>query len=410
MIGVGVSLYDKFDDLSVLVDILNEYFDEEYYIAACSEHEDADERLAEIDIDEAVPPSNIHYTPLMENPTARINRVSRILESVRRTCRACEQAGCSHVVHLHADAWPLSEDRLTALRDGIDEREATIAIRGAGPSYRTPGSRGHFMDQFFTYEVERAQSINLMDWQPLDLLPAGSVHSAMALLVCGRVGRSNVWHYDDMQSDIYWDGAPRSHPVHVRPSVYVPNWQFVHVAADDFPENYGRNVQAMYLDRHGIDVGRHVTQFLNEWLIDEGQLLGELESIDSQLDRRLRRYWYDVSQFNRYFDTREEVLSNSRATLAFAALRNVVRGVYLRANQLMLRLPYSAYLLDPERRPFDLEQSHADRTLDSEWPVSTDELYTENVDCNDFPNDLCPDWVKSKSAREDQPSRSDPDV
>jgi hypothetical protein len=250
------------------------------------------------------------------------------------------------------------------------------------------------MDQFFLYEVEQAQAANLMQWQPLDLLPAGSVHSAMALLVCGRVGRSNVWHYDDMQTDLYWDGAPRSHPVHVRPSVYVPDWQFVHVAADDFPENYGRSVQAMYLNRHGIKAGRTVKRFLDEWLTDEDQLLSELESIDNQLDRRLRRYGYDVSQFNRYFDKREEVLNHSRATLALSALRNAVRGFYLRANQMIMQLPYSAYLLDPDRRPFDLERSHADHTLDSEWPVSTDELYAENVDCNDFPSDLCPDWVE----------------
>jgi hypothetical protein len=97
MIGVGVSLYDKFEELSILTDILNENFDGEYYTAVCSEHDEAGERLAEIEIDETVQPPNIHYTPSMENPTARINRVSRILESVRRAVRVKRQgaATCS---------------------------------------------------------------------------------------------------------------------------------------------------------------------------------------------------------------------------------------------------------------------------------------------------------------------------
>jgi hypothetical protein len=71
MKGIAVSVYDKFDDLAILVDIIRENWEDQYYIAVCCKHKDAKTKLSDVDIDCLVRGDNIPYSSVDSSENKR---------------------------------------------------------------------------------------------------------------------------------------------------------------------------------------------------------------------------------------------------------------------------------------------------------------------------------------------------
>jgi|GEM_PF-2582401 len=395
MRGIAISLYDKFDELGVLVDILRENFEEKYYIAVCSDHEAAASEVESLDVDEFVPGSGITYPVDGSRERELINRSSRIFESIKRACQACAASGCEYVMHLHGDAWPLDEGTIDTLIERLEDSDKKVAVRGPGFSYRAPRFVGHVMDQFFLYDTEYFNKISFFDVNPLDLMPHTSIHTVFMLRLLGCATRSRIYFYSSMCEDLYWDGQKKDETQvpHVRPAVFDPDWKLLHVAADDFPEEYGKHVQAMYLNRFDLTEGNSIESFLEQYSYPEDDLLSELATIERSLNRRLILLGYFPSKYNRYFSQKQGILNLPLREKAKRLVWNVPRLLYLLTNIALFSLPGSDQLLDDDRQYF--KEALYDRHFyrDSEWPeTTTEQLYRESVSSTDFPPELTDFW------------------
>lgn len=385
--GVAISLYDKFEDLEVLVDILRENFEDDYYIAVCSEHADAEERLKDLDVDEVISSTGIAYNPEMDWQRGVINRTCRILESFKITCKACMEAECEYVMHLHADAWPLDEKRLNDLVSELEASDRKLAVRGPGFAYRSPRfPTGFVMDQFFIFEAEYFSDINFFDFNPMDLMPHVSIHNSLMLLLLGKVQRSNIWFYSDMSDDLYWDGKAKEElsdaVIRVRPSVFDPKWGLVHVATDAFPEKYGKSVQAMYLERFDIDRGNRIPKFIQEHKDDN--VIYKLDEIEISMNRKLNLLMYNTESFNRYFNDKEKILGLSYKMKAMHLIGNLAKKIYLKTNSLFFKLPFTDFILSSNQRYFRRSAKDWEMYKGSKWPNEISATYNRNVEKTDF--------------------------
>lgn len=409
MNGIAISFYDKFDELAVLVDIIRHNWDEEYYIVVSSKHSDAVKKLDTIDIDEFVSGGEIEYSPDEGDSTVAkhdgwINLTSRVLDSIKFTCQAAIEADCDYVMHLHADAWPLEEDNFLRLTDHLDGSDDVLAMRGDGMTFRRPDYHlGRVMDQFFVFDAQYFDDISFFDYNPLELLPHTSVHTSLMLLFLGRVGLSNIWHYSDMSNDVYWDGEPKIRPFSgVRPSVLDPDWGLLHVATDEFPEDLGKSVQAMYLNRYGLTSGEHISSYIEQYERDEAGLFAELAAIEERQNRELRRLGYRPNRLGRLFTQKEQILSKSLNEKAKTLLKNIAIESYYAAFSVGYRLYYSAFG-DGEADHPNLDVHTRGFYKDAMWPRTLEEYYTDRLIRDDFPNEYLGVWVDDVEARTDHP-------
>jgi hypothetical protein len=391
MIGVAISLYDKFDDLRALVDILRHNFDQEYYISVCSNHPDGEARIEPIDVDHFSQGAEIKYTPELSGLRADTNLNSRILDSMQRSCRGAMDAGCEYVMHLHADAWPLDEVKLLDLVGRLEESEKHAAVRGMGSSYRRPKFwLGSVMDQFFLFESDFFDDRSFFDFDPRDLLPHTTIHNMLLLLLLGNVGRSNFFYYSDKSTDRWWDDKKKTQPyAGVRPSTFIPEYGFVHVATEDFPEEYGKSVQANYLRRFDITDGEHISALRHKYEMNESKLFRRLRWLELRQNLRVRCYGYRPVTFGRRYPAKAEFLEQSFERKLIQLVKNVGEELYYKGHQLL----FSVVPFTDERFSGD----HRSRNLyaDAAWPSeSMADLFREAVEPEDFPAEFGSGWYE----------------
>lgn len=392
MIGIAVSLYDKFEDLGVLVDILRHNFDEEYYISVCSNHPDANSRIKAIDVDHFVQGADIKYTPEMSGLRADINLNSRIMDSMQRSCRPAMNAGCEHVMHLHADAWPLDESRLLDVIDRLDTSENHAAVRGMGSSYRRPKFwLGSVMDQFFIFESAYFDEHSFFEFDPRDLLPHTAIHNMLLLLLLGNVGRSHFFYYSDKSTDLWWDDREKTQPfAGVRPSTFVPEYKFVHVASEDFPEACGKSVQANYLRRFDISEGEYVSALRDNHEIQESTLFRRLRWQEVRQNLRVRCYGYRPVTFGRRYPVKADFLNRPFREKLTQLVKNVGEEIYHQAHRLL----FSLVPFNDDR----FEGNYRSRNLyhDAAWPNKRmGDLFRESVVAGDFPTEFDSGWYEN---------------
>lgn len=377
MLGLSVSLYDKFDDLAVLLDIVRHNWDGEYYISVCSNHPEAPDRMADFDtqVDTFTHGAQVHYNPSeMTGLREQVNKITRVYDTVSTAAtEAYTHPDVDQVVHVHADAWPLSENRLHSLVEEMYGANCPVAFKGRGLAQRWPFPVGHVMDQFFVLDADYAERVGFFDHSPLELLPDRGIHTVMALLLLGKVGWSNVYHYTDEGPQVHWD----DHPAHsVRPMMFNPDYEQVHVATEDFPDDLGRALQAHYLREWGHTEGPNVERLLDDYGRSERDLFAELNRVERSLNRNLGQWWLSVDDFGRNYRQARAFLDGSSldrakhvaghygetVSSAFGALKDRVKDG-LGVNQ---SLPAA----DPVR------DAYPDRTFE--------EVYTSELQPEDF--------------------------
>lgn len=390
-------MYDKYEDLEILTEIIRENFEDEYYIAVCSKHEDFEEEIEnrKIDIDKTISGEEIFYRPELkrEEPyRGQINLTSRILDSFKSTCKACLEQDCEYIIHLHADAWPMNEGRIKKIIQEMKERNRAVALRGRGSSYRKPDHwNGFIMDQFMFFDSEIVEERDLFDFSPLDLFPHASVHNSILTLLLGRIGRSGIYYYSDMSEDKHWDGEQVEPPyTTVRPSIKEENYDLIHVATDEFPsEEHGKAVQAKYLNEYNLR-GEFIEEFISNYQIDG--LSDKLRSIEKRQDRKLRFLGFRPKTFGRQFYEKERVLSQSKAEKVSTLARNIIKGIYFRSHEFLFK--YSPV----KDRNFTGGRKSRKLYKDSEWPdKNMTEIYRESINTSDFPKEFEKDfWFQNE--------------
>ncbi len=391
MKGIAISLYDKFDELAVFVDMIRSDWEDEYFISVCCAHPDGEEAIAErgITVDCYVQGGRVHFTPDMPSENGAVsrkgvNRTARILDSMFLACQAAlsERDDVETVMHCHADAWPLSEQKLEELIEEMYARDRRLAIRGLGLEWREPNNPlGVVMDQFFIFDSEFAEERSLFDADPLTLLPHKSIHNALSILLLGRAGLDNIWYYSLMKDDLQWDGTPVELPyIGVRPGIYNPEWELLHIATDEFPDDLGKSVQAHYLETHGNWTGETVTSYIEEYHRED--TFERVLQHEERLNDILKRRGFDIKKQGRKFSQMQALIEESSDSPLAAAKRFLKQRV---AKELLFRflsaIPAErfSHLGDPRTRKF---------YHDAEWPGSLVEAYRTTLDRDDFPDDM----------------------
>jgi hypothetical protein len=208
------------------------------------------------------------------------------------------------------------------------------------------------------------------------------------ILLLGRVGLSNFYYFSDMSEDRYWDGETKiTHGI--RPMVYEPNWNLLHVATEDFPKSWGKNVQAMYLSNHRLTEGDHIEHFLEEYDIDNSELLSRLSEIENRLDRRLKVLGPDELQYRRNFQTKQDILNASWKEKMKMAVGNRFQRAYRKINRIFFdSTPFTG-------PPFHTEWHRRLLHREARWPYDTIvDRYRRAVEPNDFPDEHKPFWYE----------------
>ncbi|OGI12553.1 hypothetical protein A3K64_01450 [Candidatus Micrarchaeota archaeon RBG_16_36_9] len=305
-IGIAISLYDKFEELAILVDIIRNNWKNKYIISVCSNYPDAKKRIKElnIDIDKFTQGENIYFSPKdMRGVRKVVNLYCRVLDCLRKSCKGAEDLGADYVMHLHTDAWPLKEEGMLRIIDHMKKNNYKVATRGFGMTkYGHDCPLGHIDDMFFIYNVEYFRRIRFFSFNTLEMLPTRlSIHGILATLLVSRVGVSKLYLYDNHTKFKYWDGT-RKNPFRGRanPSAFNEENGFLHVNVGSFPEDYGKKVQAMYLKSNNLTKGEHIQEFLEKYYVPRDRLCDELNFIERKLKLKLRLLGFPILSLGRF--------------------------------------------------------------------------------------------------------------
>ncbi|MXR51180.1 hypothetical protein GRX03_06115 [Halovenus sp. WSH3] len=293
---------------------------------------------------------------------------------------------------MHADAWQLSEEGFEEIRTEMTEFDAAVAYKSSTRNFIQRHPPGSVMDQFFVLDAERARSAEVFKRSPLDFPPPISPHETLMAIWVSAFGWNDMYQYSTRQEEEYWDGEPTmdyhsgtgSNPV--RPMMYNPEYGQLHIAAEDFSNSLGRQLQASYLRRHDITEGGTVEQFLDDYGISDRQLQRELADYCESVDSRLSRYGLSMESFNRDLRLIEAFLDDDRSTVD-----RVKKSIRLNTEDTTLWEILSGLqtlvgdTLGDDDEP-DCYDSVPVRKGRSE--ASMNEIYTELLDADDYPSQL----------------------
>lgn len=305
-IGIAISLYDKFEEFAILVDIIRNNWKNKYIISVCSNYPGAKKRIEElkIDIDKFTQGENIFFSPKeMKGVRKAVNLYSRVLDCLKKSCKGAEDLGAKYVIHLQTDAWSLSESGFIKIINHMKKNNFKAAVRGFGlTKYGHDCPLGHVDDMFFIYDVDYFRKVGFLDFNTLEMLPTRlSLHGILATLLVAKVGVSKVYLYDNHTRFLDWDGKPK-YALRGRalPSALDPETGFVHVNVSSFPEGYGKKVQAMYLKEYGLTEGENIKRFLKNYYTPKEEFVKELTSIENKLKLKLRLSGFPILRLGRF--------------------------------------------------------------------------------------------------------------
>lgn len=310
--AIAISMYDKFEQAAILTNILRTEFNSEFRIVVASPHSEAEQRLNAVGakFDEFVDTSSIDYEPDMGD-RGGINLKSRIFYSLCKSCEAAiRPSDVSEVMHLHSDAWPLKERKILELFRKLERsQKKKAAVRGHGLDWRTSNCPiGQAMDQFFVIDADYAREESIFEANPLNYLPHYSVHTMMMLFFL-QIGLDRITWYSKMKEDRQWDGSPVNLPyTGVRPGIYNPKWEFLHIATDEFPRQWCKEVQANFLAEINWKCEK-LNQYVENYR--DPEVFDKIESYESNLNFRMRLRGYIPERWGREFQTMSSEISES---------------------------------------------------------------------------------------------------
>lgn len=259
--GLVISVYDKFDDLLILLELTK--LSKLFHKVIVSISEDApidliDQKLKKYDIEilktktcKFVPPSQ-DYFKHMVSMTSRVWLTQR--EALKRLSDDCD-----YIMHTHSDGWFLNFKKLEELFEEMIESDKDFYYRGVGITkpYFPGAPIGSLDDHFYIITSSAIKESQLMKREIYDCLPGYfNIHGLLSSLLVNDIGISKSKHYDDGKSWKSWDETNvkflEANPL--RPFVFNTQYGLLHCHVEDFPESMGRSLQANYLKRFQLDL------------------------------------------------------------------------------------------------------------------------------------------------------------
>jgi len=295
-IGVAISCYDKFDELELLIKMIR-CWDGDYEIGLCCNHPDG-EKYAKL-VDYYIPGRDIpfkegdsrertFFKSQDDNYSIRV----RAADCVRSVCWLMANCSkCDWVIHVHADAWFLSEE---GLKNFINECECRpncyAACRGTGlDTHYKPNSStsayGQADDHFFAFNTEFASIHNCWNYRPENLMMRKySVHGLLMTIFAVKFGLENVWYYKKLNECLNCYAEPLDSD-ETKPCVYDPEYGFLHLHRGSLPPGWGKQLQAWFLsqcyDGYCIYVNKFISEHYNE------NILNDIRNLNTKLNEEL---------------------------------------------------------------------------------------------------------------------------
>lgn len=373
-LAIAISVYDRWQDVRILVDLIRANWPGRYYIAVCSSHPDPAPHLADCAIDQllTVGAYSMEGPPILNPRVAPRARLwVRVIESVRKLGDHCARSsGAPYTVHLHADAVPLSWPKLRGIAETLARDGKCFAARGEGFAFYTVNEPvGGFDDMFFLFENAFARETALWELDPFDFLPHKiSIHGLLAILGLTRVGLQRFYHYASHHEAIHWDGKPNLvHPFNsAQPMYFDPRYAFLHIHEDAFPDHLAHYLKAYYLRRFGITKGKTLARFLATWAMPETALFAALAAMERRCHRFFRCRGLTPTPYGRNFDR----MAAMRERYIHLPWYGKVQWLFERhVNQVKDLLSKAI------RRRVMRGRIYRDRYLDTVWPDDLDALY-----------------------------------
>lgn len=291
--GIAISVYDKFEELAILVDIIRQNFSDKYLVAVCCNHPQGESHISKLDIDAYVQGQDIYFSPKLPWSQARPLIVCRSTDTVQRSCTKAIELGADVVMHIHCDAWPLNESKLDEHFALVSEGSKKFAARGYGFGfYGSDVPIGRIDDHFFFFDAAYLKEVGFFDFNPLDMLPHKlSIHGILCVQILVKVGLKKFLLYHDQSGCQCWPGQEKYLPWYpVKPSSYDPVRHFLHVHRQSYPEDWGEQLQAFYLRQNGVTKGNTIRAFVERCTMPDRQLIELLNVEYNNLVRSLRRW------------------------------------------------------------------------------------------------------------------------
>lgn len=282
----AISAYEKFQEVSVLVDILRHNWKNDYLIVVCSPHPEASTALADLEIDSLISLETIAYIPGDGMPSL----TARVFHSMRASCAEAVRLGATSVTHLHSDSWPLSEERFERLLTRLETKSVLARGPGLGErGYLAP--LGAISDMFLTMSSSWLIKSGFLELDPFDFpLDALNIHGLLSVILFANGGFSELDFFDDYQNQEVFPGVFKTIPAKVAsyPSIFNRSWAFLHVHTSCYPEDLGRNLQASYLLEYQLVKGESIARFVDG--VDSDQVRREIRerylAAEAHLTRR----------------------------------------------------------------------------------------------------------------------------
>ena len=266
-IGFAITAYDKFEEARILIEIIRKEFKGDYKISFCSNHGD---------------------THVPKELKDRISIVLRVTDTVQKSCMNAMTMDVDYIIHMHSDAWVLSEDKLIELVRSMIQRNKKIAIRFGGEGLNHFTHQALAMDDhFFVFEKKFALENKIFDFKPEFLFPENfDIHEMLFFNIWIKAGLENIWCYRWNGQLVNYDDTLLKNNT-LNPVGYDPYYKFLHVHRGSLPATYGEQIQARYLKECGFSRSDFIQQFINQHLSDNDKMLKELKIIEDMLDSKL---------------------------------------------------------------------------------------------------------------------------
>jgi len=389
MKGIAISLYDKFGDLAVLVDIIRENWDEDYYISVCSNHPDAMSQVTdfELDIDDFHQGAQIRYDDSLPGPRGGNNLSYRIYNSMRAACRpAIENSDVDYMMHIHADAWPLTESGFADIIDEMEQENAAVAFPSQTHSFTDKYPPGSMEDQFIVFNARDARDVDLFSHTTLEFPPTW-IHQLIPMICIGAFGWGKLYQYTNGSERKHWDGTTSTEIKNdARPMFFHPKYDQVHIATNDFDGSLGREIQAHYLNKYSLNKGSNIKQFINNHYRPEDDLFADLEAYMTSLDKQLP-YNVSVDTFGRDIRVVRQYLEEE------SRLQSMKLLIQQYENSFMY--PAMKGILKSVQRLFN--PSNRDNSYNRYPEKCINDIYQDQLDKMDFPNEMHPIFESSFS-------------
>lgn len=384
MKGVAISLYDKFEDLEILVDIIRHNWDSDIFISVCSNHPRAESKIesAGIDVDRLQEGAQIRYNSELPEMRGRNNLHFRIYDNMRTSCRPIiENPDVDYFVHLHADAWQLTESSFSSIIEELRKEESAVAFPADTEMFHDNYPPGFIEDQFIYFDNTKARNVDLFERNPLEFPPM-SIHHLLAIILVGKFGWGKLYQYTNGSERIHWDG--RSSPGIARPMIYHPKYDQLHLATEDFEGSLGKELQAHYLSKKEVNSGPKIEQMLGEYTRPEDELFEDVDAYFDSLTKQLpigvsvRTFDRDVREIRKYIECK------SRATKLKILMRQYQENNFY---------PLILGVYETCQRLIGSNDSISDFEPDSDRIINY--IFQNNLNEGDFPEDFQEIYHKS---------------